>query len=40
MFNTGMQAVGETIDSYITVLRLQAKRCEFTFIESHKLYLE
>ena len=29
LFNTRMQSVNETIDAYVTELRLQAKNCEF-----------
>ena len=29
VFNTRMQATGETIDNYVTELKLQAKHCEF-----------
>lgn len=29
VFNTRMQSVNETIDAYVTELRLQAKNCEF-----------
>ncbi len=29
MFNTRVQNVGETIDAYVTELKIQAKNCEF-----------